>query len=75
MAAAEQDSDDPANPLELQRQGREGEIDTADLDPARIEDWTDDQWARASCSGFLARIPAGFWEDRACGTAPDGAED
>ena len=59
----------------LRDAGRTSEIDTADLDPALMGDWTGDQWARAHCSGFLARIPATFWEDPAAGIAPDGVED
>jgi hypothetical protein len=61
-AAADLDSDDPANPMEMARQGRHGEIDTADLDPAQLEDWTDEQLARGWCSRLLSRLPDSFWE-------------
>ena len=61
-AARAQDSSDPENPMEMARQGRKDEIDVADLDPAALPEWTGDQWARAWCSGFLADLPAMFWE-------------
>ncbi|MGF1549562.1 MAG: hypothetical protein ACFBQW_03370 [Sphingomonadaceae bacterium] len=44
----------------------EGEtVDTSDLDPETILDWTQDQLARAWRSGFLATLAAEFWDDLA----------
>jgi len=74
-AAATLDSDDPANPREMRRQGRAKEIDIADLSLAPIEEWTDEQWARAWCSGFLQRVPVEFWDDATDADEPDGDED
>jgi hypothetical protein len=74
-AAATLDSDDPANPMEMKRQGRAADIDIADLSLTLVEDWTDEQWARAWCSGFLLRVPVEFWEDEQNADEPDGGED
>jgi hypothetical protein len=41
------------------------EVDTSDLDPTAIDDWTEDQFARAWTSGFVGRLPDEFWEDLA----------
>jgi hypothetical protein len=68
-------SDDPANPMEMKRQGRAADIDVADLSLVPIEDWTDEQCARASCSGFLYRVPVEFWEEPADPADTDGEED
>lgn len=40
-------------------------IDTSDLDPGSIWDWSEDQLARAWRSGFLERLQPGFWDDLA----------
>jgi hypothetical protein len=61
-AAAEGGAVDPDEPG---RQGQAREIDTADLDPARIEEWSDDQLARAHRSHLLANLPDDFWDDLA----------
>jgi hypothetical protein len=37
------------------------ELATADLDPARMESWSDQQWARAEASGFLDRLSPESW--------------
>ncbi len=50
-------------------------IDTADLDPDRIWDWSDDQLARAWDSGFLQELPPEFWDDLAAEEARDGEEE
>jgi hypothetical protein len=54
--------------------GGEAQVDTADLDPARIEQWTDDQLARAWLSGRIERLSDDFWEDLA-ERQPVGRED
>jgi hypothetical protein len=51
--------------LHLHREGRAHEIRTADLDPARMDDWTDEQWLRADLSGFLARLAPEDWPEQA----------
>jgi hypothetical protein len=51
--------------LHLHQEGRTHEIRTADLDPARMDDWTDDQWLRADLSGFLARLAPEAWPEYA----------
>lgn len=35
-----------------------GEVDVADLDPARRDQWTADQWARAEAAGFVRFVAA-----------------
>jgi len=50
-------------------------VDTADLDPAAIWDWTDDQLARAWRSGLLGRLPLEFWDDLATKEISDGGEE
>lgn len=42
-------------------------IDTSDLDPARMDGWTDLQWLRAERSGMLDRIGFGEEGDGECG--------
>jgi hypothetical protein len=32
------------------------EIKTSDIDPAEMESWTEEQWARADHSGLLDRL-------------------
>jgi hypothetical protein len=59
-----------AKVLHLHREGRADRIRTADLDPARMDRWTDDQWLRADLSGFLDRLPEEAWP----GYARDGLE-
>jgi hypothetical protein len=41
--------------------GLPAELATADLDPARMESWTGEQWARAEASGFLDRLAPEAW--------------
>ena len=48
---------------ELYEAGLAREIPTKDLDPARMAEWTDEQWQRADLSGFLATIPQDQWPD------------
>jgi len=43
------------------RVGLAGEIDVADLDPAAMEDWTEEQVERADLSGLLARLGEDDW--------------
>jgi hypothetical protein len=43
--------------------GLPSEIPLADLDPAAMESWTDDQIARAEASGFLARLAPEAWPE------------
>ncbi len=74
VAASAWDSNDPANPLTLRKLGKADEIGTADLDPAAIGDWTDDQLARAWCSGLLDGLPRRFWIDLAEENGPPGGE-
>lgn len=67
MAAALVRGDpEPADPAE---------IDISDLDPAAIEDWTDDQLVRAWNSGLLQRLPGEFWDDLAAREEVDGDEE
>jgi hypothetical protein len=40
-------------------------ITTDDLDPKRLDEWTDDQLARAHRSGLLGRIPDALWDELA----------
>jgi hypothetical protein len=35
------------------------DIDISDIDPARIGEWTDDQWDRADASGLIDRLKSG----------------
>lgn len=51
--------------LSLHAEGRAADIATADLDPARMRDWTTDQWLRAELSGFLAHLPEASWPENA----------
>lgn len=41
------------------------EIKTSDLDPAGMEEWSDEQWSRAEFSGLLDRLPESAWPDAA----------
>lgn len=50
------------------------EIETGDLDPARIDGWNDDQLARAWRSGLLQSLPPEFW-DALAEPAADGGEE
>ena len=50
-------------------------VDTADLDPATIWDWTDGQLARAWRSGLLNDLPTEFWDDLATKDADGGEEE
>jgi hypothetical protein len=70
--AAEPDGDGEALPLKAEEAAA---IDTSDLDPAAIWDWTDDQLARAWRSGLLQRLPMEFWDDLAASEADDGEEE
>jgi len=72
-AATASDMDDPADPATIGR-GKAAEIDTADLDPAEIDDWTDDQLARAWRSGLLRALPPEFWDDLAAANDPAPGE-
>jgi hypothetical protein len=42
--------------------GPDEEIDTDDLENSPIEDWTEEQRARAWRSGMLRSLPTGFWQ-------------
>lgn len=48
------------------------EIETSDLDLGRIDDWSDEQWARAHLSGILDRADADFWDELAGQAPPAG---
>jgi hypothetical protein len=51
--------------MHLHQDGQAHRIRTADLDPAMMKSWTDDQWLRADLSGFLDRLPEQAWPDHA----------
>jgi hypothetical protein len=51
--------------LDLHRAGQADRIETADLDPATMKRWTDDQWLRADLSGLLDRLPEEAWPEYA----------
>jgi hypothetical protein len=51
--------------LRLHQEGRVHQIKTADLDPARMDDWTEEQWLRADLSGFLVCLPPQAWPEHA----------
>jgi hypothetical protein len=50
------------------------EIRTADLAPAKMSAWTQEQWARAEFSGFLDRLPADAWPSEALSGEADGTD-
>jgi hypothetical protein len=51
------------------------DVETADLDPAALLEWSEDQLARAWHSDLIERLPARFWDDLAGpGPAPGGGE-
>jgi hypothetical protein len=51
--------------LRLHQEGRAQDIRTGDLDPARMDGWTDEQWLRADLSGFLDRLAPEDWPEQA----------
>ena len=51
------------------------EIDTGDLDPALMAEWTDDQFDRAEASGFLRMLPEHDWPEAARIPPRDGEGD
>lgn len=50
------------------------EIDIADLNPAEMESWSDDQLRRAEGSGLLASLEDEAWPDRALQGEADGTD-
>jgi hypothetical protein len=51
--------------------GLPDEIDLDALDPAEMENWSEDQWARSEFSGFLKLLRSSEWPESARKPGPD----
>ncbi|HEX8365786.1 MAG TPA: hypothetical protein VF603_10950 [Allosphingosinicella sp.] len=50
------------------------EIDTADLDPERMADWTEEQWERAELSNLVDTLSPREWPEAARNAGADGTD-
>lgn len=75
MAAVEVNGGEAGIPEGGLRPQKGERIDTVDLDPKRMDEWTDEQWARAHLSGFLDGLDDDFWDDLAAERGPADEEE